>query len=88
MPRAIPEEHERLVACLHSRYAAATGLRFHEPSISRDMNNYHAFEEIDARTPAAIIEVGFMYLDRQMLTADRDRVAQGIADGIKCFLQQ
>lgn len=87
-PRAVPEEHERLVACLHSRYAAATGLAFHEPSISRDMNHYHAFDEIDARTPAAIIEVGFMYLDRQILTAGRDRVAQGIADGIKCFLQQ
>lgn len=86
-PRAVPSEHERLTACLNARYGAATGMISHDASISRDMNNYHAFDEIDARTPAAIIEVGFMYQDRQMLTEGQDRVAQGIVDGILCFLQ-
>lgn len=86
-PRAVPELHQRLAECLSSRYLAATGLRFHGYSISPDMYDYHAFGEIDARTPAAIIELGFLYLDRRILTEEQARVAQGVADGILCSLQ-
>ncbi len=86
-PRAIPEQHQKLVDCLNDRYRADTGLGIHSQSISADMWNYHAFSEIDERTPAAIIEVGFMYMDRQILTEHQDVIAQGIVDGLMCFVR-
>lgn len=50
------------------------------------MTSYHAFAEIDINTPAAIIETGFLNLDRQFLTEHPDLAAQGIVNGILCFL--
>jgi N-acetylmuramoyl-L-alanine amidase len=50
------------------------------------MTQYHTFNEINSNTPAAIIETGFLNLDRQFLTEQTDRVAQGIVDGITCYL--
>jgi N-acetylmuramoyl-L-alanine amidase len=83
---AFPEKASRLVSCLHSRYQANTGLEFHAGSITRDMTNYHAFGEIHTDTTAAIIETGFMNLDRQILTQGQDRVAEGIASGLLCYI--
>lgn len=82
---ALNEEDKRLVACLTEHYARATGLGFHSNSITHDMRQYHAFRKIDPATPAAIIETGFLYLDRVLLTRHADRVAQGIVDGVLCF---
>ncbi len=82
----IPQEEDRLVACLTTRYMASTGLRFHQNTVTFDMTKYHAFYEIDERTPGAIIETGFLYLDRQVLTQKPQLVAQGIYDGLICFL--
>ena len=50
------------------------------------MTSYHAFDEIHHDTPAVIIEVGFLNLDRQVLTNHADVVAQGITDGILCYI--
>ena len=84
---AIPHVEDRLVACLVSRYGARTGLPFHEGSITYDMTQYHAFYEIDPFTPGAIIEIGFLLADRDLLLHRQDVVAQGIVDGILCFLR-
>ncbi|MBN1668285.1 MAG: N-acetylmuramoyl-L-alanine amidase [Anaerolineales bacterium] len=81
-----PERTARLLACLNNRYAAATGLGLHN-SVTDDMTLYHAFDEIDPETPAVIIEVGFMNLDNELLTQQPERVAQGIANGILCYLR-
>ncbi len=78
---------DRLSACLRSRYAGQTGLPYHPNSITIDMTSYHAFDEIHHETPAVIIEVGFMNLDRQILTRYPDVVAQGIADGVLCYIR-
>lgn len=83
----VPEVEDRLVACIVERYAARTGLAFHEGSITSDMTRYHTFYEIDPNTPGAIVEVGFMLADRPTLTQRPDLVAQGIIDGILCFLE-
>jgi N-acetylmuramoyl-L-alanine amidase len=83
----VPETEDRLVACLIERYNQATGLPFHRNSITFDMTEYHAFYEIAPETPAAIIEIGFMAADRQLLTKKPDRVALGIVNGIKCFVE-
>jgi len=83
----VPEAEARLVACLAQCYAARTGMYFHANSITYDMTRYHTFYEIDDQTPGAIIEVGFMYNDRPILTQRTDLVAQGIVDGIICFIE-
>lgn len=80
-----PERTGRLTACLRYRYEESTGLEAHH-SITPDMSSYHAFDEIDINTPAAIIEVGFLNLDRQILTQEPDRIASGISNGILCYI--
>lgn len=76
----------RLTSCLRERYAATTGLKFHAGSITADMREYHAFTEINDGTVAAIIETGFLNLDRQILTQQPELVAQGIVRSIECFV--
>ncbi len=83
---AVPDKAQRLVSCLADRYGAATNLRYHPGSITRDMTAYHSFYEIHSQTPAAIIETGFMYLDRDFLTQQPDRAARGIVEGILCYV--
>lgn len=83
---AIPEEEDRLVECLVQEYGEETGLSFHARSITFDMTEYHAFWEIDPSTPGAIIELGFMDGDRKLLTENSHKVAQGVVEGIACFL--
>ena len=75
----------RLTACLKARYAEATGLPLHN-SITPDMTYYHAFDEINDETTAAIIEVGFLNLDRQILTQKPEKIADGVVNGILCYL--
>ena len=55
-----PEIDNRLVACINSAYAAATGLTENTDTITENMTEYHAFRRIDPQTPAAILELGFL----------------------------
>jgi N-acetylmuramoyl-L-alanine amidase len=75
----------RLTACLVDRYQRVTDMTFHAGSITGDMREYHAFREIEPSTVAAIIETGFLNLDREMLTKKTDLVAEGVVEGILCF---
>lgn len=84
---AVPEEEDRLVECLWNEYERWTGLARHEDSITPDMRQYHAFRKIALDTPGAIIEMGFMLDDRNVLLYEQDKVARGIASGIVCFLE-
>jgi N-acetylmuramoyl-L-alanine amidase len=83
----VPEKSDRLVACLTDRYKKRTAMNFHAGSITYDMTQYHGFNEIDANTPDAIIETGFLNKDRDMLTNHPDLVAQGITEGILCYVR-
>ena len=76
----------RLAACLVDRYQHATGLPFHTGSVTRDMTQYHAFSEVDPNTITAIIETGFLNLDRDILTNHTVIVANGVVQGILCFI--
>jgi N-acetylmuramoyl-L-alanine amidase len=80
-----PERAARLTACIRNRYSTITGLTIHN-SITTDMTSYHAFDEIHESTTAVIIEVGFLNLDRQILTQHPDLIAEGIISGLKCFI--
>lgn len=86
LARSNRESSTRLVACIRNRYAQITQLPHHSTSLTPDMTSYHAFAEIDIETPAAIIETGFLNLDRQFLVENPDTVADGIVSGILCFL--
>lgn len=82
-----PERASRLTACIKDRYSKATGLDYHPSTVTNDMSSYHAFDEIDNNTNAVIIEVGFLNLDRQILTKGQDQIAHGISDGILCYIR-
>jgi N-acetylmuramoyl-L-alanine amidase len=55
--------------------------------VTYDMTLYHSFREVATGTPGAIIEIGFMNLDRELLTDHQDVVALGVARGILCYLR-
>jgi len=75
----------RLEGCMRARYQAATGLPWHD-SVTPDMTEYHAFDEIDPGTPAVIIETGFLNLDYELLVNNTELVAEGVTSGILCFI--
>lgn len=75
-----------LVDCIGRYYGQQTGLNRRE-GLTIDMTDYHTFREIHPLTPAAIIELGFLLGDRSVLTEKQDAMAQGITDGILCFLE-
>ena len=81
-----PEIDDRLVACINSAYAAATGLTENTDTITENMTEYHAFRRIDPETPAAILELGFLGGDHDLLVHDPELAAKGVVDGILCFL--
>jgi N-acetylmuramoyl-L-alanine amidase len=87
---ALSEENvaaaQRLTTCLSERYAEVTGLPYHAGSVTDDMTFYHAFEEIDPGTISAIIEAGFLNMDYRFITEETDRIAEGIAAGILCYM--
>jgi N-acetylmuramoyl-L-alanine amidase len=84
---AIPQEDDRLVRCVSNSYASATQLPFHAGSITTDMTHYHGLNEIDAKSPGAIIELGFLGSDKDLLKNKRDLLALGIVDGMELFLK-
>lgn len=75
-----------LAECIARHYGERIAIqrRF---SLTADMTDYHTFREIHPLTPAAIIELGFMKDDREILTTRQDDMAQAITDGVLCFLQ-
>ena len=78
-------DDEILVDCVARYYRQATGLERHS-GLTEDMTNYHTFREIHSLTPATIIEIGFMLADRDLLTRQADLVAEGVTNGVMCFL--
>ncbi len=81
-------DSSKLTICLQQAYGEATQLPYHPDSITPHMSNYHAFSEINPITPALIIEIGFLNLDREILTNGSDQVVEGLTNGILCFLNQ
>ncbi len=82
-----PWAEDELVHCLTVNYQEQTGLAFDANTITYDMKRYHVYNEIHADTPAAIIETGFMLDDRDILTQHTAVVAQGIIEGLICFVE-
>ncbi len=83
----IPAVEDRLVRCLTERYAEATGLAFDAHTITEDMTAYHAFRKLAVQTPGAIVEVGFMGGDWDLIGRRPAVAADGIVDGLVCFFE-
>ncbi len=81
------EEDNRLEFCIEEKYGEATGLPLHPTTVTKDMTGYHAFQRVADTTPGAIIEIGFLGGDRDILVNGQAKLAQGIADGIVCYLE-
>jgi N-acetylmuramoyl-L-alanine amidase len=77
---------DRLTACMDDRYSSVTGLHLHPGSVTVNMTDYHAFSAISTATTAAIIETGFLNLDREILVKHPDIISDGIVSGILCFV--
>lgn len=76
----------QLAECIARHYEPVTGLG-RRTTLTLDMTDYHSFREIHPLTPAAIIELGFMRNDQELLTERPDLLARGIVDGIMCFME-
>ncbi len=81
-----PARDDRLVRCLRYHYWLITGLSPDPEHVTEDMTEYHAFHRVAPDTPAAIIEVGYLGGDRELLTQRPDLPALGIVEGLACFL--
>lgn len=84
---AYPEKADRLAGCMIDRYSKTTGMGYHANTVTNDMTQYHTFREINTDTTAAIIETGFLNLDRRLLTEQPDLLAQGITNGVLCYIK-
>lgn len=83
-----PLTEDKYLRCVYQEYGRASGLSQHLNTVTHDMTQYYAFNQIDDRTPAVIIELGFLGGDRQVLTGSQDRLAWGISNAILCFLRE
>jgi len=89
----IPAKDDALARAVESEYQAATGLKKHPGTITTNMTQYYAFNKsldhaVGHQTPAVILELGFLTTksDRDLLTQQPDRVAEGVAAGIMDYL--
>jgi N-acetylmuramoyl-L-alanine amidase len=83
-----PEIIDKLATCIAQEYQKATKLPFTYEVINPDQESYHIFRDINANTPAVLLELGSLKTDRQIITGKSDSVAEGIVSGIMCFLKQ
>lgn len=87
------QKSEALTAALNDAYGAATNLA-HDSAITWHMTGYYSFNwqrfkhAIHPMTPASIMELGYLTNahDRRLMREEPDRVAEGIARGIRMFL--
>lgn len=84
----IPTEERRLLDCLETNYAMATSLQLHPNTVTHAMTEYHVFNRIAPETPAAILEMGFLGGDHDLLTNRPQVAAKGITDSLLCFLDR
>ncbi|GIW06739.1 MAG: hypothetical protein KatS3mg060_1544 [Dehalococcoidia bacterium] len=91
---ATPEADKALCDALWEEYGAVTGLQKQPNQVSNRMTGYYAFNSrryqhaIAPGVPHAIIETAFLTnpIDREFLFRQPDRVAKGIVDGLRRFL--
>ncbi|MCX6032019.1 MAG: N-acetylmuramoyl-L-alanine amidase [Chloroflexi bacterium] len=84
----IPAADDALVDCIWDHYENATHLERDPLHVTIDMQEYHAFQTINPKTPSAIIELGYLAEDRELLNKHPGKTASGVVEGIRCFLER
>jgi len=79
-------DREALTKCLSDHYAKTTGLKYHYQTTSNEIRNYQPFDQLDPLTEAMIFELGYMNLDQDILSNRPQVLAEGIAEGLNCYL--
>jgi len=83
-----PESVNALAVCLSESYGEWINIPFTYEVLNPDHPSFHIFRDIHSETPAVMIETGSLKTDRTILINQADRVAEAIAAGIQCFLNQ
>lgn len=84
---ASPDADAQFLACIDQVYPFTTQLPHHPNTVTHNMTEYHAFRKLAPTTPGAIIELGFLGGDGELLGNHPQAAAQGVADAILCFLR-
>ncbi len=87
LPSRLPEAEGWLVNCIDEHYASITGLVADPDTVTPNMTEYHAYRKINPATPAAILEMGFLGTDQELIMQHSDLVADAIVESILCFLE-
>lgn len=81
-----PAEAKKFNDCLVDRYQRNTELPFRGNTISSDSEMFYSYNMINDYTTASVIETGYLNLDYRFLTEKTEKAAQGIAEGILCYI--
>ena len=82
-----PEKANDLAVCLAENYQNYTQLPFTYEVINPDHSSYHIFRDLHPDTPAVLIEIGALSTDRDLITNRSNSIAEGIAAGITCYIE-
>ena len=82
-----PEKVNDLAVCLAENYQNYTQLPFTYEIINPDHSSYHVFRDIHPNTPAILIEIGALSTDQDLITNQSNSIAEGIAAGVTCFVE-
>ena len=82
-----PEKVNDLAVCLAENYQNYTHLPFTYEIINPDHSSYHIFRDLHPNTPAILIEIGTLSTDRDLITNRSNSIAEGIAAGITCYIE-
>jgi len=82
-----PEKVNDLAVCLAENYQNYTNLPFTYEIINPDHSSYHIFRDLHPNTPAILIEIGTLSTDRDLITNRSNSIAEGIAAGITCYIE-
>ncbi|MEI6477489.1 MAG: N-acetylmuramoyl-L-alanine amidase [bacterium] len=91
---SIDSKAQSLSDSIEAAYGEVTGM-YRNPTITDNMTQYYAFNyskfihSIDPKTPGALIELGFITnsIDRSMFKKHDDMLAEGVAKGIRNYLE-
>ena len=75
-----------LAVCMGEIYQSSTDLDFTYEIITPDHSAYTLFEMVNPGTPMIYLEMGSLYLDQTLLLEESEKVANGIVNGILCYL--
>jgi len=75
-----------LAVCMGEIYQSSTKLDFSYEVIAADHSAYRLFELVNKNTPMIYLEMGSLLYDQTILIDNSENVANGIVNGIQCYL--